>query len=877
MNQNATPAEHPDHPPERAQALLQAEGLQDEAQATDFLLQCAWPDARLKAADLIHSRPLLEHALAAVRNSDRRVEKLLQQRLDALFEREAATGRGQRAIEQAQALVNATPLLVSQVADLDRQWSQVGDAPAAVEQEFAALREQLRQRLDAQTQLQLAVMELSGQLQQLIADTEPGSGKPLEPERVVIALDRLEENMAALCAGAEAASLPKRVLAEFRQKHQDLRAALGTLHDRHAAIVTRADLLQSWEAQEPAALNEASLREQWQALPALLPEDASGLSERFETLLARLEESRRATSRGSDEQRRQSRQQFSQAMDAMEAALQKGSLHEAAEQEHKLRDMDLGIARLRGDQKVRLQNARAELGRLQGWAKWGGKMSRDELLKSAQELPSRDLPVGELSREVGSLRERWKALDATAGAASKEAWQRFDAACTTAYAPAAEHFKKLSQERQDNLVRARALIDEVRRQADQLEQREHPGQVLPEAQQPQQGGEVGHVKDGENGVNGEEIAQVHTDHKSEGGPLPDWKAIAGFCDRLQQQWRRLGPIDRKPSKLLDTEFAEAMQRLTKPLSLQQAAEKEERERLIKAVEEIDSSQRRAPELLAQLQQRWQQRARQLPLMRNDEHALWQRFRSACDQLFARRKQHVKSADAERTSHLREREALCERLEAAHKEKSEVVRNLMREAKSSWTRMGQVPRSAERQIESRFQRAMLALQKQLEQGERSARQVRGEQLAQRFGLCLHIERLLVSGNGDLDAATLEQLRAQWNALAPAGTALDKALATRFDAGLSALACHDADRIRALQDNLPLLAHELLRAEITLGMESPPGFARERLQVQVEVLQSSLKSGEKTLAPQGVLLRLASLPAPLDEQGEGRLRAIVARLA
>lgn len=852
MNQSQTSAEHHDMSPERIQALEQAQQLHDETQAAEFLLQCNWPDARLKAADWIVSRPLLEQVLAAVRNSDRRVEKLLQQRLDVLVERAAATARGQSAILQAQALVAATPLLVNQVADLDRVWSQVGDAPVELRATFDGLREQLRQRLDAQTQLQHAVLDVGTRLQRLITQAEPSGGELLPPQQVEATLDALEEEMAGLWACAEAPSLPKRVLTEFRHKHETLHAALGTLQERYATVMACQDLLLEWEEQDPGTLDEAVLRQHWQALPALHPQDQAGLQERFLALLAKLAGRRQFDADGEMERRRQERESFGLSLAAMEEALRNGALLDAAGHDHKLREMDLSVAHLRGEQKVRLQSARAELARLQGWAKWGGKVSREELLKTAQDLPSRQLGVAELSREVPGLRERWKALDATAGPASKDAWQRFDAACTLAYAPAAEHFKKLAKERQDNLARARALLDEIRTQAERLE----------------------HASKGDTPAEADDAIADTAGLAPNDAAQPDWKAIAGFCERMQQQWRRLGPIDRKPKKLLDTEFAAAMGRLTQPLSALQAVEKAERERLIVAAQAIDPTQRRAPEEMQALQQRWQQRARKLPLDRHDEHALWQQFRTACDQLFAQRKQHVKAADAERSTHLREREALCVRLEAAQREKPDVIRSLVREVKSAWIKAGAVPRAAERQVETRFQRALAGLQKRLDEGERGARQVRGEVIAERFGVCLMLERALVLGESN---GAAQKARAQWDALPTASTDAERALSRRFDSGMQALEHGDTAYVAQLQKNVAALAHALLRAEIQLGIDSPPAFARERLKVQVEVLQASLKSGEKSLSPQSLLLGLCALPAALDAQGEQRLRLIANRLA
>lgn len=836
MDHAASPAQPQELPPERKLALEQAQNLQDETQAAEFLLSCPWPDARLKAAALVQSRPLLEHVLSALRNSDRRVEKLLQQRLELLAKREAASASAQQAIEHARSLVDSAALLVNQVADLDREWGQVGPAPEELVSTYTQLRDRLGERLSEQMKLQQSVREVSKRLEQLADDARPGGRMP-PPAEVSSLLDSLESEMAGLCAQPEAPSLPKRVLTQFRARHEALHAALGSLEERYASVTAHEALLSQWEAaSDQPEQDEAGLRAAWEALPPLAAEDSPLLQQRYQALLTRLAGAKQSQADDDNERKRHARQAFAAAMDALEAALREGQLHEAAEQERRLRDMDLSLARLRGDQKVRLQNARAELSRLQGWAKWGGKMSREELLRSAQEIPARGLPVAELAREVGALREKWKALDASAGPASKDLWQRFDAACTTAYAPAAEHFKKQSQERQQHLEQARALLAEMQARAAELEQ----------------------------ATQGEAAAPAAT----------DWKALAGFTDRVQQQWRRLGAIDRKPKKALDADFAATLARLNAPLSARQAEEKAQRLKLIEAAEALDPAQRRAPEQLQALQQQWQQHARQLPLSRHDEHAMWQRFRAACDTLYAKRKQHVKSADAERHTHLQERQAYCEKLEQAVSETPQAIRQLLREARSAWQRLGPVPRAAEKQIEQRFTRALTALQKRLDDGEKSARQQRAGVLAERFALCARLESAMARGAGDADAGSL---REQWSALPPPAGEVDKILAERFEKDLSALQAQDAAYAKRVQAAVPQVLHDLLRAEIVLGMETPAAYARDRLKVQVEVLQSSLKSGEKPLGRDALLLLLARQAAPLDEENQARLRNVLSRLA
>src|ERR1700756_5286081 len=67
-----------DEQAERARAVAG-----DEAAAAELVLNSEFAGVRLAAAEHIHSQPMLEKVLHAMRNTDRRVAKLMQGRLDA--------------------------------------------------------------------------------------------------------------------------------------------------------------------------------------------------------------------------------------------------------------------------------------------------------------------------------------------------------------------------------------------------------------------------------------------------------------------------------------------------------------------------------------------------------------------------------------------------------------------------------------------------------------------------------------------------------------------------------------------------------------------------------------------------------------------------
>lgn len=816
----------------REAAIARADALAgDEAAAVAFILESEHADARLKAAGHLHSREHLERVRDAMRNTDRRVAKLMQQRLEQQARSKALAARATAAAERAERLAAAPLPMVNQVAELDRDWTALKDVPDAIRERFDASRARLAQRLQAQAALQRAVLDKLAALERL-RDASPDM--PVEDGERQLA--DLAARMDAHLQSTEAPSLPKPRLQAFDEGVRALRASLETRARRSAAEAARAAALESWEKlaeADPLQLVETDIRREWDGLPALAADDAAPLRARFDTLIARLRAAHKprevekpvaARPAARPEPDRAQGRVLEEAMAALEAALEEGALHAAAEQDRTLRALDLKAVRPSEAQSARLSRLRAELARLQGWARWGGSVSREELQKAAEDLPGQDIPVAELAKRLGSLRARWKELDAASGAAGREAWQRFDAACTAAHAPVAAHYQALAEERRQNLDRARAIVAETR-----------------------------------------DFAQASG--AAADGTDVDWKAVAAFCSRVTQAWRRLGPIDRRERKAIDAEFGAALRALTEPLAAQQQREIARRESLIAEVEALDANSPRSVDALRAIQERWQEMARMLPLERGDEQALWQRFRQTCDALFAERREAAKVADAERQDNLERKQALCAALEAAAEAPASTLAQLLRETGEAWRGIGPVPRAAQQSIEARHAAATDALARRIE-AERARRLAqRSRALLDKLSLCRQAESAL-AGGGHPDAA----LRAAWEALPSAPDQAERALRARFDADLSA----DAPARTALERNRPAVLADLLALEVHLGIDSPPELAQQRLQLQVQALQSSLKSGQSREHPQELLLRICALPALLEDTDFARL-ARVAPLA
>lgn len=807
----------------------------DEAAAVDFILQSEFSELRLAAAELVHGREHLERVHTAMRNVDRRVAKLVQGRLDAIRHHESELRRGEEALAQARALLNDALLTPNHVAELDRKWSVIRAPELAPD--FDTVRAELGRRLASQVALQRAMIDRLAVLRAL----ETGG---LDAAGLAARLAELQQEQEAALVDPGHASLPRALVAEFATEHARLTASLATIEQDQAALAAREAAMAAWQAQAPAELKHDTLRKEWQRLPAL-PANAAGgaLQARFDALLASLPQEARppkpapvvkesikeGAKEGSRPAARGADQAFLDKLEALEAALQQGSLGTAAELDKALKEAKDKGMRLSAPQADRLAHLRAELKRLSDWARWGGNVSREELIKTVETLPTQGLAMAELAKKVGSMRDRWKALDSLSGPAPRSLWERFDAACSAAYAPAAAHFRQLADERHANAARGQALVEEAQ-------------------------AEIGRLQSGE----------------------ADWKHVSGTVQRLRTAWSHLGAVDRKEKKRLDALFAEALTTLQRPLEDQRKVEIAVREQLIEEVRKLDPHERHAVDMLRELQARWQEHARALPLERKAEQALWQRFRGACDALFAARKEQAHALDGERRAHEAAKEALCERLEAAAPDATPSnVGKLLREAAAEWNAIGPVPRAHEARIDKRYHAAVVRVQQHADAARRAQDTVLAGAVRDKLRLVQALETALANPAAHTQGA---DWRGRWDAMLPLDGGYEPILRARFDAALAALDATEVERaayVRTMEDNRARLLNDLLRLEIAAGIDSGPEFARERLRLQVEVLQSSLKSGQKPGAQAAELRALLALPVLLDVRLETRIEHLLLR--
>ena len=141
---------------------------------------------------------------------------------------------------------------------------------------------------------------------------------------------------------------------------------------------------------------------------------------------------------------------------------------------------------------------------------------------------------------------------------------------------------------------------------------------------------------------------------------PDYRALAAKRDEIAGKWRAGAMAGFRDERKLRKRLDALLKRIDVQLDEAQAKEIARREQLLAAAEGLRDAPdiARAVNEAKSLQSRWKDEAGVVRLRHGAEQTLWQRFRAACDAVFARR-------DAERTAQAAQRE---QRMQARRDEK-----------------------------------------------------------------------------------------------------------------------------------------------------------------------------------------------------------------
>ena len=309
-----------------------------------------------------------------------------------------------------------------------------------------------------------------------------------------------------------------------------------------------------------------------------------------------------------------------------------------------------------------LQELDAKLAALKEWKDYAVAPKRAELIADMEALAGSEESPKKLAERIKELRSRWKTISQGVLVDSEEDWQRFNKAALIAYEPCRIYFVAQARLRAENVDRRRHVLERLQA----FESRQN-------------------------------------------GEHPDWRAIGTVLYEAPQEWRRIGPVDRRANRDVEVEFEATLARLRGRLEAWQAQNLAAKRTLIEQARNLlgKSEGRQAVEGVKTLQYRWGQIG---PAPRELEASVWNEFREQCDQIFQKRQQAFAEHTASLESNKAQAVTLCEQLEqlanAPGPVAPEATSNIS-QWRAAFGALGELPRSEARPLYARFERALEA--------------------------------------------------------------------------------------------------------------------------------------------------------------------------
>ena len=314
-----------------------------------------------------------------------------------------------------------------------------------------------------------------------------------------------------------------------------------------------------------------------------------------------------------------------------------------------------------------VQHLDAKLNELREWKDYAVAPKRAELIDAMEALIGSSEAPQALADRIKQLQEDWKTISKGIISDSEADWQRFHQAAQTAYVPCREYFDAQAKLRLEN-----------------VEKRRHVAERLDAFESAQSGDSV------------------------------DWRAVAQVLREALQEWRRHSPVERAANRAVQERFDAAIGRLQNRLDAWHANNVVQKRSLIERARRLltQGDGREATDAVKRLQTEWKEVGN---APRDQEQQLWQEFRGHCDAVFHKRQQaqtdHNAALEANKTRAVQ----LCVEAERISSlSGTELLEGVAKIPawRAAFENIGEMPRSDQRALRDRFERALSRCRAQL---------------------------------------------------------------------------------------------------------------------------------------------------------------------
>ncbi len=452
-----------------------------------------------------------------------------------------------------------------------------------------------------------------------------------------------------------------------------------------------------------------------------------------------------------------------------------------------------------------LHDIRATLGNLSSWKNWAHDKERENLIQRAEQIleqakNSTDLNTefSEITSQVKELRKQWKKLRSRT---HESMWEHFNNTCNEAYSYCSPYIDKQSAQREANLKAREQLCEQLETYIDSM------GWPSPE--------------------------DAPVDRSI------DWIKVDKIVRQARKEWSEIGFVERKKHKAISQRFNHDIEIIRNELKKVWHINQQQFNDLIYKVQQLhdimDDDLNAAINKAKQYQQDWKSIGPVSPFQRNK---LWKKFRAACDVIFDKRKQSIEQKNSHNAERLREKQAICENLEALNQQplSSHDLQQAFNDIEDLWQELVPEAKASSQEVNARYQQARQTFEQKLAQINAQEQQQEINLLKQKAELCTQLEAL-----DSADQTAIDTINEQWQALATLPHSLEHKIQARFQQAQEQIG---QDHTQPLEKELQEKQQFCLQYEILTGHGSPEDQQQARMEMQVELLNNNLGQHNNT---------------------------------
>lgn len=406
----------------------------------------------------------------------------------------------------------------------------------------------------------------------------------------------------------------------------------------------------------------------------------------------------------------------------------------------KLRDSYKAWKDVVGDDKFRYkeiwkeyQEATERFKEMQEWESWHNEHDREALLEEMAALESAE-PSKDTIVKLRALTSQWKAIGPVSAARVNDFRDKFRGLFEGIMAKCEPFLKEQEEERKKNLEIKEGICEKV---------------------------EALSTENGEN-----------------------WRDKYKTMQELQEKWKTVGMVPKENVQPLwdrfraaETAFYSKHREFVKKEDVVREANYQKKIALCEKAETLSDSSdwNSASGEFRKLQEDWKASG---PVPRSKSEEIWNRFRTACDAFFARKRAHFEEMDQTKLNNLKAKEALCEKLEAIDFDPNspESMANV-KAIVEEWKTIGMVPKENVDSIWDRYSEILDLFAEKRAAADPEFKKIADEAKQKKEAMISTVSALVESAGSNESSDTVKRLQSEWKSLPRTGTS-EKELYQKF---------------------------------------------------------------------------------------------------